>query len=106
MSNALAHDFPHPEIHDLGFVVLQLREAMVKFRTDVNLESRRRRLAGLQLKTGHPHRAFDRKNARRGRGGGRLDFKSPRPNFRRLRVERGNEGDKKLIAYTRPIRAV
>ena len=102
----LADDFEHSEIHDFGFVVIQLRQAMVKFWTGVNLKSHRCSLVRLQLKPGHPHRAFDRKNARRRWRGNGLDFQSLRPNLSRFGVERRNEGGKKLIANARPLRAI
>ena len=50
----LANDFEHAEIHDLCFVVLELRQPMIKFRSGVNLEMHSRSLPRLQWKPGIP----------------------------------------------------
>src|SRR6266436_4653696 len=55
----LADYLEHPEVHDLGFIVRELRETMIKFRTSVDFETRVVCLAGLQLKSRHPKCPFN-----------------------------------------------
>src|ERR1043166_1688757 len=55
----LADDFEHTEIHDLRFVVLELSQPMVDFRSNPDLKPRGVSLAWLHLKPWHVHRAFD-----------------------------------------------
>src|ERR1700738_1088181 len=49
----LANNLKDPEIHDLGLVMLEEREAMINLRTGINLESRAVSLAGPDLETRH-----------------------------------------------------
>ena len=62
----LADDFEHAEIHDLRFVVLELGQAMIDFRSRPDLEARGVSLAWLHLKPRHAHRAFDADRVLRG----------------------------------------
>jgi hypothetical protein len=55
----LADDFEHAEIHDLRFVVLELSQPVIDFRSRPDLESRGVGLTWLHLKPRHAHRAFD-----------------------------------------------
>src|SRR5262249_2521022 len=55
----LAHDFENAEVHDLGFVVLELSQPMIDLRSRPDLEARGVSLAWLHLKARHAHRAFD-----------------------------------------------
>ena len=59
LSSASLYQLPEPKVHDLGLVVRQLREAVVEFRTDVELELHGRGLARLDFETRHSHRALD-----------------------------------------------
>src|SRR6202030_1616777 len=55
----LADDFEYPEVHDLGLIVRKLREAMVKLRASVDLETRAVSLTGLQFKRRHAKCTLD-----------------------------------------------
>src|SRR5207302_9588162 len=56
----LAHQLEDAEVHHLGFVMRKLRETMVKLRPGIDFKTRAVCLPGLQLKSRHPKRAFDR----------------------------------------------
>ena len=96
-------NFNHPEVHDLGFVVLEFREATVKLGSDVKLKTHRRRLAGLKLKSRHPHRAIHTLQAWTVRT---LDLEGLRPGFAHFRVEWCDNGGEKLIRHGGPLRAI
>jgi hypothetical protein len=55
----LADDFEHAEIHDLRFVVLELSQPMIDFRSRPDLESARCKFGLAAPETRHAHRAFD-----------------------------------------------
>src|SRR3954467_9189040 len=90
----LADDFENAEIHDLGFVVLELRKPVIKFRTGVELETRGRTLTRLQRESWHPHRSFNRRKW--GRIQRLRNFETASPNCVRLAIERGKQGREKL----------
>src|SRR4029077_3165152 len=96
----LTHDFEHPEIHDLGFVVRKLRQTMIDFWPGINFETCAVGLAWLQLKTRHSQRALDPKQLliRRAR-----NIKTPAPNLIGLGRERRHQRCEKLIAYRDPL---
>src|SRR6476661_3423100 len=71
----LADDFEYAEVHDLGFVVLELSQPMIDFRARPDLEARSVSLSWLYLKSGHAHCPFDAGHVLRGR-----DFKRTAPN--------------------------
>ena len=49
----LADDFEYAEVHHFGFVVIELRKAMVNFRPGVNLKFFGMRLPGRNLQPWH-----------------------------------------------------
>jgi hypothetical protein len=98
----LANELKHSEIHDLGFVVRKLREAMVKFRPGVDLETRAVSLPRLQLKARHTERSL---NAERFLVGRALDIETPAPNDIGLCGKGRQQRRKKLIAHCNPFRA-
>jgi hypothetical protein len=55
----LADDFEHAEIHNLRFVLFELSEPVIDFRSSPDLKARGVSLAGLHLKSWHAHCAFD-----------------------------------------------
>src|SRR4030095_4056489 len=97
----LANELKHPEIHDLGFVVRELREAMVKFRSGVDFETRAVSLPWLQLKARHTERSLDAERFLLGRA---LDIESPAPNAIGLCREGRQQRREKLIAHRNPLR--
>ena len=92
----LAHQFPKTKVHDLGFVMRQLRETMVEFRADVELELHGRSLAGRHGESGHAHRAFDPILGLAGFGLARLETLRPHPC--RFGPERRDQSHEKLVA--------
>src|SRR6266404_9171793 len=98
----LAHQFEHPEVHDLGFIMRKLRETMVKLRAGVDFETRAVSLAGLQLKARHVERSL---NAEQFLVGRTLDIETPAPDRIGLGGKRRKQCRKKLVAHRNPFRA-
>src|ERR1700730_1016780 len=98
----LAHDFEHPEVHDLSFVVRELRKAVVKFWASVDLETRVICLPGLQLKSRHSERALD---AEQLLVRGSFDVEMPAPYARCFGSERRHQRREELVAHRNPFRA-
>src|SRR5207248_862643 len=73
----LADDLEHPEVHDLSFIVWELREAMIKLRACVDFELRLVRFPGLQLKSWHSERSLNAEQLLVRRA---LDIETPAPN--------------------------
>ena len=98
----LAYDFEYPEIHDLGFVVRKLRQAMIQFWPGIDFKARAVGLPGLQLKSGHAERPLNTEYflVRR-----TLDIETPAPDRIGLGGKRCDQCRKKLVAHRNPFRA-
>src|SRR5438309_2011703 len=81
----LAEHFEQTEVHDLGFIVRELRQTMIKLRASVDLKTCAVGLAGLQMKSRHPERTFNAEQLFVGRA---FDVETPAPYGRCLGSER------------------
>src|SRR6266403_5304481 len=97
----LAHQFEHPEVHDLGFIMRKLRETMVKLRAGVDFETRAITLPGLQRKARHTERSFDSEHFLVRRA---INIETPAPNLIGLTTKRRHQYREKLIAHRNPFR--
>src|SRR6266550_2315945 len=80
----------------------KLRQAMVKFRADIDFETRAVSLTGLQLKARHAERSL---NAEQFLVGRTLDIETPAPDRIDLGGKRRKQCRKKLVAHRNPFRA-
>ncbi len=97
----LAHQFEHPEVHDLGFIVRKLRETMVKFRPGIDFKARAVSLPGLQLKAGHTERSLNAEQFLVERA---LDIETPAPNGIDLGRKRSQQCRIELVTHRSPFR--
>jgi len=91
----------YTELHDIGFVVVELSKAMVKFRPEIELETRGIGLSGLGSEPGQMHCPFEAIGFLR-----RIDVESLPPNRVGLSGQRDHQGGEKLTACGHPFGAV
>src|SRR5437763_14409113 len=82
--------------------MLEFREPVVQLRPEVKLKAHRGRLAGLELKPRHTHRALDSQQAWPVPP---LDVEGLRPDFAHFRVEWCDNAREKLVRHGGPLRA-
>ena len=95
----LANDLEDTELHDIGFVVVELSKAMVKFRPEIELETRGIGLSGLGSEPGQMHCPFEAIGFLR-----RIDVESLPPNRVGLSGQRDHQGGGKIDCLRLPIR--
>src|SRR6266480_699158 len=95
----LTHQLEYAEVHDLRLIMRKLREAMVKFRPNIDFETRAVGLPGRQPKPRHPKRALDAEQLLIRRA---LDIETAAPNAGRFGGERREQGGEKLITHRNP----
>src|SRR4029077_15320675 len=97
----LADDLENAEFHDFGFVMFELREPMIKFRTEIELEVCVVSFAGLHAEPRQVHRALQTIILLC-----RIDLKAFSPNRVRLPSQGNRQSSEKLIARRHPLRGI
>ena len=101
IKQCLANNLKDAELHDFGFVVVELSKAMVEFRPEIELETRGIRLSGFDSEPGQMHCPFEAVGLL-----GRIEVESFPPNRVGLFGQRNYQGGEKLTACGHPFGAV
>src|SRR5205085_8382436 len=88
------------KVHDLSFAVLEFREAPVKLRPGIKLETQGRRLPRLKLQSRHADGAFDAEEIWTF---GLLDIERLRPKLDGFGIEWREQIGEELVGHSRPL---